>query len=191
MKNYTKYRWFFTSSGNLVVGGKNAEQNDELLKEIKKTKKEYYVMHTSHSGSPFSVIMGDFDKVSKKDLDECAIFTGCFSKAWKEGRKKTGVHVFSSGQIYKDKNMKTGTWGVRGKVKEKEVELKLVFAVQENHLRAVPEESVKKKEALLRISPGKTDKSKMIEKFMIELDEKFKSDEILGALPAGGVKIIR
>ena len=30
--NYKKYRWFVTSSDKLVVGGKSAEQNEELVK---------------------------------------------------------------------------------------------------------------------------------------------------------------
>lgn len=37
-QDYLKYRWFFNSSGKLVVGGKNAAQNDELLSRIKKNK---------------------------------------------------------------------------------------------------------------------------------------------------------
>ena len=32
-KDYKKYRWFFTSSDNLVIGGKSAEQNEEIMKD--------------------------------------------------------------------------------------------------------------------------------------------------------------
>ena len=75
-KEFRKYKWFFTSSGKLVVGGKNAEQNDSLLRNVEKSEKEYYVMHTSHPGSPFCIIVADIKKVTKSDLRECAIFTG-------------------------------------------------------------------------------------------------------------------
>ncbi len=190
-KDYKKYRWFFTSSGKLVMGGKNAEQNDELLKRVKKSKEEYYVMHTSHPGSPFSVIIGKLEKISKNDLDECAIFTGCFSRAWKDGKKKTKVHIFNSEQLYKDKNMKEGTWGVRGKVKEKEVELNLVLTKQDNVYRAVPEKTVPKKDMLLKISPGSVDKAKILEKLRIEIDDDFPEEQMLSALPSGGIRIVR
>ena len=79
-EKYKKYRWFFTSAGKLVIGGKSAEQNDELLLGIKNFEEELIVMHTAEPGSPFSVIMSEIKKISKKDLEECAIFTGCFSR---------------------------------------------------------------------------------------------------------------
>ena len=32
-KSYEKYKWFVTSSGKLVMGGKNAEQNEEIMSQ--------------------------------------------------------------------------------------------------------------------------------------------------------------
>src|SRR3989344_2567865 len=96
---YRRYKWFYTSSGKLVVGGKSAELNDALLREVKKMHSEHYVMHTSHPGSPFCVILAEVRDVSLRDLEECAIFTGCFSRAWKEQRRKTEIHIFKSNQI--------------------------------------------------------------------------------------------
>ena len=192
MENKNKYRWFYTASGKLVVGGKNAEQNDELMKEITSSNKNYFVMHTSHPGSPFSVIISDTGRVNKRDLKECAIFTGCFSRAWKERKKKTEVHLFSSGNIFKKKGMKTGTWGVSEKISEMNVDLELVLVKQEEIYRAVPKISVRKSEILLKICPGSVDKSKSLDRFKKELeDDKLDKDEILSALPAGGVRICK
>jgi len=192
MKNRNRYRWFYSASGKLVVGGKNAEQNDELMKEITSSSKNYFVMHTSHPGSPFSVIIADTEKVSKKDLKECAIFTGCFSRAWKERKRKTEVHLFSSENIFKKRGMKTGTWSVSEKISEMKVDLGLVLVKQKKFYRAVPKISVKKSEILLEIFPGKVDKSKSLDRFKKELkDDKLDRDEILSALPAGGVRICK
>ena len=189
-KEYRKYKWFYTSSGKLVVGGKSARQNDELLNRMEKSKKNYYVMHTSHPGSPFCVILSELKKVSKKDIEECSVFTGCFSRAWKEGKKKTEVHVFKVSQILKEKEMKTGTWRVLGKVERVKVNLKLVLTKQKGIYRAVPEKSVRKKDVLLVICPGKIDKRDMVVKFQLELgDEKVQENELIAALPAGGVRI--
>lgn len=190
-KEYKKYRWFFTSGSNLVVGGKSAENNDALLKEIKKSGKEYWIMHTSHPGSPFCVILADVDKVSKKELAECAIFCGCFSRAWKEKKKKTEVHLFKASEISKPKGSKVGTWRVNSDVKKKEVELKLVLTKQKNILRAVPEDSVKKKDILLTICPGKIDKKNMLVKLQLEINEDLNSEEIMSALPAGGIRVCK
>ncbi len=188
MIDYEKYRWFYTSSGKLVVGGKNAEQNDELLRKIKQLKENYVVMHTSHPGSPFSIIMEKVGNVTKSDIEECAIFTGCFSRAWKENKRKTEVDIFDSSQLMKDKNMKTGTWKVSGKIKRVSVELKLVLARQKGILRAVPENSAKK--YLIKVCPGKNDKKTMANKFAVELDN-VSYEELMMALPAGGVRICR
>lgn len=189
MKEYRKYKWFYTSTGKLVIAGKSAESNDELLKEMKKTGKDYLAMHTSHPGSPFSIIISDVNKTKKEDIEECAVFTGAFSRAWKQGSKNTEVHVFRLSQLEKIHGMKVGTWHVKGKVRKIKVELKLVLTKQKGILRAVPEKSAS--EILLKICPGKTDKTKMLEKIATEIDSKIRidKDELLAALPAGGVRV--
>ncbi len=192
MEDYRKFKWFYTSSGKLVVGGKSAAQNDELMKRVKQSGDNRVVMHTSDPGSPFSVIVSDVKKVTQNDLEECAVFTGCFSRAWKEGKKSTQVDMFYSDQVEKRKGMKTGTWGVNGKVKKFKVTLELVLTRQDDVLRAVPEKSVKKKHILLKIAPGKIDKRQMIVKLSMELgDDNINEQELIAALPAGGIRIIK
>lgn len=192
MESYRKYKWFFTSSGKLIIGGKNAIQNDELLRKIKDTKKEHLVMHTREPGSPFSVVISDIDKVSEKDIEECAIFTGCFSRAWKMGKKKTEVDVFKLSQLRKARGMKTGTWRVHGNIKRKDIKLELVLVKQKDILRAVPEKSVKKKDVLAKIAPGKIDKKEAVVGIALDINgRKVSNNELLAALPAGGVRIVR
>lgn len=192
MNDYKKYKWFYTSSGKLVVGGKSSTQNDELLLSLKRTKKDYLVMHTSSPGSPFSIILAEIAEVTEKDIQETAIFTGCFSRKWKELSKQAQVDIFSLSSLHKTKSMKSGTWGVKGKVDKKIVNLELVLTIQEDKLRAVPELSVKnKKNILLKIRPGKMDKTEMLPKFQVVLKDHFSQEDLLSALPAGGVKIVK
>src|SRR3989344_1479987 len=170
-ENFLKYRWFYTKSGKLVVGGKSALQNDELMTLVSKSKMNFLVMHTTMPGSPFTVINVNSEKVSEEDIKECAIFTGCFSKAWKKGLKRAKVDIFSSLDMYKSKDMGTGTWGVKKKIKSVDVELKLVLTNQHNKVRAIPEESSKKKDILLKIKPGRVDKKEMVIKMQTVLEE--------------------
>jgi hypothetical protein len=185
--NFKKYKWFFTSSNKLVVGGKNASQNDELLSIIKKEKKEFIILHTSKPGSPFSVILSNIKNVTKPDIEETAIFTACFSQQWKLGKKTTEVDIFNSSQISKSINMKIGTWGVLGNVKTVLVPLELFLTRQKNILRAVPEKSAKR--PIAKILPGKIDKKDILSKIPILKKEKISQEELLSALPAGGIKI--
>jgi len=186
MIDYKKYKWFFTKSGKLVVGGKSAESNDALLTELKKMKKDLVVMHTQSPGSPFCAIISPIDLIGKSDLDECAIFTGCFSRAWKEGKNKTVVHMFKLNQLNKEKDMKSGTWNVKGKIKNFNVELKLAIAYQNDVLRAVPIRSVADDEIIFIVSPGKIDKTS------VKIGgAKLNKEQLISALPAGGVKILK
>lgn len=190
--DYKKYRWFFTASGKLVVGGKSSAQNDELLKKFKRSKHDYVVMHTSRPSSPFSIIFAEKSDVSESDIEEVAIFTACFSRQWKEGKKMAEIDIFSLSRLYKLGSMKTGTWGVKGKIGKKTVPLELVLTKQNEKLRAVPEKTVKnKKDIFLKIIPGKVDKSQMLPKLQVEMAEHVNQEELLSALPAGGVAISR
>ena len=186
--NYRRYKWFFTSAGKLVVGGKNAEQNDELLRKLQKSREDLIIMHTSFPGSPFSVILASINSINKEDIEECVIFTACFSKYWKDKKRKEKVDIFRLSQLSKTSSMKTGTWGVKGHVEHKEAPLILVLTIQNEVLRAVPEQSVKKKDRIFKIVPGNIDKINLVSIIQKEILNVSKED-ILSALPAGGIKI--
>ena len=186
--DYKKYRWFFTKSDKLVYGGESAEQNEEGVRNLIKEKKNNIMMHTRIPGSPFSVIVAPPEKVSESDLDEVAVWTACFSRAWRQGLKKTLVDVFLTEQLIKKSSMKSGTFGVLGKIDRINVELKLALTLQKGVLRAVPLDSVKEKKHKV-IIPGKRSK----EEFANILSEELKKgkDEVLNALPTGGFSEIK
>ncbi len=177
---HEKYRWFVTSSRKLVIGGKSAEQNEFLVGELLKSGKNYVVLHTKQSGSPFSIIQSE--KVNEKDIDEAAIFTACFSRAWRSKAKKVVVDIFRASELYKNKGMKAGTFGVKKKIKSKTVELKLYFAKQKGKLRAVP-----MKRGKLIIVPGNISKEKIARQISGKFNVSHQEAEM--ALPTGGSKI--
>ena len=186
-KDYKRYRWFFTSADNLVIGGKNAEQNEEIMKKHSESREKYVVMHTSSPGSPFTLIR----EPSKKDIDEMAVFTACFSQQWKKGSKEAEVDIFSIEQVSKDKKMKTGTFGVTGKIQRKKVKLELSLDFQKGKLRAVPRETVKKPFVIL--TPGSLTKEDATNLLIKIIKDKFNyimaKDEIMAALPAKDINI--
>ncbi len=187
-KDYQKYRWFYTSSKKLVVGGKNAEQNEELIKKMQAIKQDRIIMHTQMPGSPFSVILADIKKVTNNDIKETAIFTASFSRAWRERSKQANIDIFKLSQLYKSDAMKQGTFGVKGEIKRISIPLELALIKQKSKLRAVPLSSVKSKNILLKITPGEKDKLQMLPELQKSLP-KYSKEEILAALPSGGIKI--
>lgn len=186
--DYKKFRWFFTKSGKLVYGGKSAEQNEEIVASLLKENKNLVVMHTRIPGSPFAIIESSLKKVNESDLEECAIWCGCFSRAWRTGLKKTQIDVFSSMQIVKKKGMKSGTFAVAGPIDKKNVELRLFSCFQNDVLRFVPEKTLtnKTKETIC-ITPGKITKEKLAEDIAKRLE--LKKESVLNALPSGAFRI--
>lgn len=194
-KDFRNYRWFYTSEGKLVVGGKNDEQNEFVLRNF--LKPNYVVMHTSKPGSGFMVIQDEAP--SKKDLEECAVFCGCFSKQWKNLKNtnsKIDVDIFKGSDVYKDKSMKTGTFGVRGKKKTVKIKPELVLVIQKGRLRAVPKfkDNGKKDSKILgEIRPGKLSKESAAEEIAKSIKEKFNfpisKEEIMQAIPNGKIEV--
>jgi|GEM_PF-276572 len=79
---YEKFVWTITSNGFLAIGGKDAVQNEVLIKKYVEPKD--IIFHTDSPGSPFFVMKRGIDS---KDVDklEVATSTLCNSKAWKTG----------------------------------------------------------------------------------------------------------
>jgi len=117
-----KFREFTTSSGKKILGGKDASQNDELVKEY--LGKSNKLFHTAEPGSPFCVITEL--KATKEDIEETAIFCASKSQDWRDNHSNVEVHIFSGKETYKGKTMKPGTFGVRKyktiKIKKEKIE---------------------------------------------------------------------
>jgi len=96
-----------TSSGKKVLAGKNAKNNEELVKQAEKNE---IVLHTAKPGSPFVSIKG---KANKKDITESAIFCAKHSQDWRDNKGDVKIHVFTGNDVYKKKGMKVGTFGVK------------------------------------------------------------------------------
>lgn len=104
-----RFREFITGSGKKVLCGKDAEQNEELVKQF--IGKDNRIFHTAKPGSPFCVI--EKLKHGKKDEKETAIFCASKSQDWRDNKGDVEVNIFRGEDVYKTKNMKTGMFGVK------------------------------------------------------------------------------
>ncbi|MFA5173676.1 MAG: NFACT RNA binding domain-containing protein [Candidatus Pacearchaeota archaeon] len=186
-KDYRNFRWFFTSEGTLVIGGKSDEQNEFVLKNF--LKPNYVVMHTSKPGSSFMIIQKD--NPSEKDINETAMFTACFSQQWKKAEKTIDIDIFKGSQIYKIKGMKLGTFGVKNKEKTIKVKPKLDLIIQKGKLRAVPANGHEEK--LGEIIQGNLTKEQAAEKIGKIIRDKFhlpiSKEEIMSAIPSDKLSV--
>ncbi len=108
LKKQIKFREFITSSNKKILAGKNAENNEELVKQIEGNED---VFHTANPGSPFVNIKSS--KTNKQDRKEASIFCARYSQDWKNNNSDVEVHWFKGKDIYKRKSMKLGTFGIK------------------------------------------------------------------------------
>lgn len=115
-----EFRQLITKKKTLLLAGKNAKNNEELIAQVKSNE---IVLHTAKPGSPFVNIKG---KAKIGDIKQAAIFCAKYSQDWKRNKKDVLVHKFKGKDIYKEKEMKLGTFGIKKfkliKVKKREIE---------------------------------------------------------------------
>ena len=117
-----KFREYILESGAKIFLGKNAENNDELVKKFKG--KENIILHTVKPGSPFCVI--DNLKPRKQDIFESAIICAEKSQDWRDNKSDVKVHQFTGKDVVKSFSAKEGSWEVKSnpkliKVKKSEI----------------------------------------------------------------------
>lgn len=118
MNTKANFRKFQTSSGKLVLSGRDENNNEDLVRQVSQNE---LVFHTKAVGSPFTNIKSPKDSLLKDDIKESALFCALFSKDWKKNKGDVIVHSFIGKDLYKNDKMKTGTFGVK---KVKEIKLK-------------------------------------------------------------------
>ena len=115
------FRAFETESGKLVLAGKSATNNEELVAQVGKNEDAF---HTKAPGSPFVNIKG---RSNARDREEAAVFCAKYSQTWRDKKSDVVVHQFKGKNIQKKKGMKVGTFGVKKidkiiKVKKEDIE---------------------------------------------------------------------
>jgi predicted ribosome quality control (RQC) complex YloA/Tae2 family protein len=81
---YDRFRWFFTSDGFMVVGGRDADSNEEIVKKYMDRNDVFF--HAQAHGAPITVIKTEGREVSQEALAETAQFAVSYSSVWKAGQ---------------------------------------------------------------------------------------------------------
>jgi len=96
---YEKFRWFFSSEGFLILGGKDATQNEILVK--KHMEPHDLVFHADIAGAPFIIIKTKGLVPSEPTVKTAAEFAAAFSRAWKEMFSAVDVYWVHPEQVSK------------------------------------------------------------------------------------------
>lgn len=182
---YQKFWWFISSDGFVVVGGKDARSNEELIKKY--VKENDLVFHTDITGSPFVVIKNpDKKRIPTSTINEAAEFCACYSKAWKIGIQ-ADVYYILPDQVKKEGGLPKGSFMIYGKREwVRRIDLRLAMSVYEDRLIYGPISAVKKKtKNYIVIVPGEENINELFNKYFGHLSEEAKR-----TIPYGKCKIV-
>lgn len=112
---YHEYRWLRTSNGYLVVAGRDASSNEELVKNH--LEKGDLFLHTDVEGAPATVLKEGQD-APESDVKEAAAFAISNSAIWKRGMYSGDVYAVAPDQVSKTPEsgeyLSKGSFAIRG-----------------------------------------------------------------------------
>ncbi|KUG20972.1 putative rna-binding proteinous to eukaryotic snrnp [hydrocarbon metagenome] len=102
---FHRFRWFYTTDNVLVLGGRDASQNEELVRRYMEGG-DTFVHADVHGGSVVIV------KGTTAHMDEAAQFAASYSNAWKAGHFTADVYAARPDQV--SKTPEPGEYVARG-----------------------------------------------------------------------------
>ena len=190
---YEKFRWFISSEGFLVIGGRDATSNEIVIK--KHTEPNDLVFHTDMAGSPFFVVKNEGKIIGDKTKEETADATVTFSRAWKLGLQTSSVFYVSPEQVSKKTKageyMGKGAFMVYGKANYISNKINLAIGITKNmQVMGGPIDAVRANcDKYAVLIQGDEKASAVAKKINYKLGGNLGIDEIIRALPAGNFEV--
>ncbi|MEM3453173.1 MAG: ribosome rescue protein RqcH [Candidatus Hadarchaeum sp.] len=194
-KWFERHRWFISSDGHLVIGGRDAQGNAEIVEKHMEPNDLY--LHAEIIGAPHVVVKSAGKEIPETTIVEAAEFAAMHSRAWREGLGTLDVYWAKPDQVSKKAPSGTylpkGSYIIQGKKNLLKVPVRAAVGVMmldgENVVVCGPKSAVQKhSKVFVEVYPGSTKKSELARqiqvKFRIEGIE-VPVDEIERALPPG------
>ena len=123
-KWYEQFRWFHTSDGFLVIGGRDADDNEALVKKYLDRGDRFF--HAQAHGGPATILKAtgpseaadETIEIPDRSKREAAQFAVSYSSVWKAGRYAGDVYMVDSDQVSKTPEsgeyLEKGGFAIRG-----------------------------------------------------------------------------
>jgi predicted ribosome quality control (RQC) complex YloA/Tae2 family protein len=188
---YDNFRWITSSDGFLLVGGKDAKTNEQLIR--KHMKENDLVFHTDITGSPFVLIKNPEGKeIPEQTIKETAEFCGSYSKAWKIGISAVDVYYIKPDQVKKEGGLPTGSFMIYGKREWiRRIPVRVAVGIEDNKVIFGPENMVKNKvKKYVVIVPNDAPANEIAKKIQNIFNAKIELERITKIIPYGKGKVI-
>jgi predicted ribosome quality control (RQC) complex YloA/Tae2 family protein len=192
---FEAYRWTLSSDGFLILGGRDARTNDQLVKKHLKDGDRY--AHADIHGAPSTVIK-DGAKAPETTLREACEFALAYSKAWSAGLASGSAYWVLPEQVSKQAEsgefLPRGAFVIRGKrnyVHDLPVRLAIGEVEIEGHRKIMggPVSAVAaRSKRYIVLAPGKEDREDVAKRlaasFTVPIEETGRT------MPPGKVQIV-
>lgn len=192
---YEKFRWTFSSQGFLILGGKDARQNEVLVKKYLESKDIF--AHSDVPGGSVVIVKSNNQEIPEKTKEEAVAFAVVYSKAWKAGLSSADGYWVYANQVTKSppsgEYLGKGAfmiYGERNYVRNIPLIIYLGVQISENSYKIiVGNELFVKKNAItfVKLIPGKSkgkDLVKRIKELLLKrIDVKY--HQIINSIPDG------
>ena len=194
LKWYEKLRWFLSSDGVLVIGGRDANSNESVVKKYMDTNDIY--LHADIHGASSTVIKLNGKKANDNILKESGEFAASFSSAWSMGFTSQDVFWVHPDQVTKTPEpgefLAKGSFVIRGHrnyIRGAKVKLAIgIVDYEGKRIMAGPIEALEAHcENYIVIKPGFTKKEAIAKKIISKINEDnlLTLDDIIRVLPSG------
>jgi len=211
---YDRFRWFRTSNGFLVIGGRNADQNEELVKKYLDRGDKFF--HAQAHGGPVTVLKATGPSESSRDVDipeqdkrEAATFAVAYSSVWKDGKLAGDAYMVDPDQVSKTPEsgeyLEKGGFAIRGdRTYFRDMEADVAVGISCEGRTGVlggPRSAIEEQVATsVRIEPGQYAQNDIAKRLYREFKDRFADDsfvrkvaspdQIQEFLPPGGSRMV-
>ena len=183
---FEKFHFSYSSGGKLMIGGRNAQQNDQLVSKHMDDNDLFF--HADIQGGSV-VILKDGINAEEHELEEAAQFAASFSKSWQNANAAVDVYSVRKEQLTKNVSggfVPSGAFAILGERKWfKGTRLALRIGINETGLLILPNKSKTELKSQLTLLPSKKGKEKG--SLAKSLSKRFKVhvNDLLEILPNG------
>lgn len=199
LKWFEKLRWFISSERIMVIGGRDANTNEMVVKKYMDNNDIY--LHSDIHGAPSVVIKSEGKEIPQTTIDEAASFAASFSSAWTKGFGSQDVYWVHPDQVSKTPEsgefVAKGAFIIRGSRNYIRAATLLIAVgivdYEGERLMAGPLDAVKKyTDNYIIIKPGYTKKEALAREILRKIDEEriFTLEDMIRILPSGKCDIV-
>ncbi|MDG5777656.1 ribosome rescue protein RqcH [Haloarculaceae archaeon H-GB2-1] len=212
---YERFRWFHTQDDFLVIGGRNADQNEDLVKKY--LDKGDLFFHAQAHGGPVTVLKAtDPSEPARGDIEipdrskrEAAQFAVSYASVWKESKFVGDAYMVDPDQVSKTPEsgeyLEKGGFAIRGdRTYFRDVEVGVAVGIacepETRVLGGPPSAVMPRVETYVELEPGRYAQNDAAKRVYRELKGRFADDSFVRKvaspdriqefLPPGGSRMV-